>query len=79
MDRPLLFEIRPQSDKPTNIFELPFAKLHCVKSSTLWKLYWIPGSGKWEAYESNSETSDLQELLLEIDQDVYGGFLDDKT
>lgn len=43
----LLFEIRPQWNDPTNILELPFAKLRFLKSSKLWKLYWMRGSGKW--------------------------------
>jgi len=70
----LLFEIRPQWDNPTNILELTFAKLRFVKSSKLWKLYWMRGSGKWEAYEAKPAISSLQEMLTEIDQDSYGCF-----
>jgi len=70
----LLFEIRPQWNDPTNILELPFAKLRFVKSSELWKLYWMRGSGKWEAYEPKPESNNLQEMLTEIDHDDYGCF-----
>ncbi|WP_333621541.1 DUF3024 domain-containing protein [Sphingobacterium multivorum] len=70
----LLFEIRPQWNDPTNILELPFAKLRFVKSSKLWKLYWMRGSGKWEAYEPKPESANLQLLLDEIDHDGYGCF-----
>ncbi|MEI5984894.1 DUF3024 domain-containing protein [Sphingobacterium sp. PU5-4] len=69
-----LFEIRPQWNDPTNILELPFAKLRFVKSSKLWKLYWMRGSGKWEAYEPKPENVNLQLLLDEIDHDGYGCF-----
>jgi len=67
-------EIRPQWNDPTNILELPFAKLRFVKSSKLWKLYWMRGSGKWEAYEPKPENVNLQLLLDEIDHDGYGCF-----
>lgn len=67
----LLFEIRPQWNDPANILELPFAKLRLVKSSKLWKLYWMRGSGKWGAYEPKPEAGNLQELLDEIDHDGY--------
>src|SRR5690606_13968966 len=68
----LLFEIRPQWNDPANILELPFAKLRFVKSSKIWKLHWMRGSGKWKAYEPNPESSNLQELLTEINNDAYG-------
>lgn len=70
----LLFEIRPQWNDPTNILELPFAKLRFVKASKIWKLYWMRGSGKWETYEPKPESEILQLLLAEIDHDGYGCF-----
>lgn len=70
----LLFEIRPQWNDPTKILELPFAKLRFVKSSKIWKLYWMRGSGKWEAYEPLPESTDLHKMLTEIKNDVYGCF-----
>lgn len=68
----LLFEIRPQWHDPTNILELPYAKLRFVKSIKLWKLYWMRGLGKWAAYEPKPEASNLQEMLTEIGHDGYG-------
>lgn len=70
----LLFEIRPQWNDPTKILELPFAKLRFVKSSKIWKLYWMRGSGKWEAYGPLPESTDLHKLLTEIKNDAYGFF-----
>ncbi|SEL96434.1 Protein of unknown function [bacterium A37T11] len=70
----LLFEIRPQWNDPTKISELPFAKLRFVKSSIIWKLYWMRASGKWEAYEPLQESTDLHKLLTEIKNDAYGCF-----
>lgn len=70
----LLFEFSPQRNNPTNILELLFAKLRFVKSSKLWKLYWMRRSGRWEAYEQKPEASNLQKILTEIDHDGYGCF-----
>lgn len=70
----LMFEIRPQLNDPKNILELPYAKLRFVKASKIWKLYWMHGSGKWEAYEPKPESANLQLLLDEIDHDGYGCF-----
>ena len=70
----LLFEIRLQWNDPTKILELPFAKLRFVKSSKRWKRYWMRGSGKWEAYDPQPDSTDLHELLSEIQNDVYGCF-----
>jgi len=70
----LLFEVRPQWNDPTKILELPFAKLRLVKSSKLWKLYWMRGSGKWEAYEPLPESTDLHKMFTEIQNAAYGCF-----
>lgn len=70
----LFFEIRPQWKNPTNILESPFAKLRFVKSSKIWKLYWMLGSGKWKSYEPKPESTNLQSLLDEIGNDEYGCF-----
>lgn len=69
-----LFEIRPQWRDPAKIVEIPLAKLRFVKSSKLWKLYWMRGNGKWEAYELRPESTSLHELLQEIKNDAYGCF-----
>lgn len=70
----VLFEIRPQWNDPTQILDLPFAKLRFIKSSKLWKLYWMRGSGKWVAYNPNPQSATLQPLLDEIGSDEYGCF-----
>ncbi|QRY57236.1 DUF3024 domain-containing protein [Sphingobacterium siyangense] len=70
----ILFEIRPQWNDPSNILELPFAKLRFVKASKIWKLYWMRGSGKWETYEPKPESTNLQLLLDEINHDGYACF-----
>ena len=70
----ILFEIRPQWNDLTNILELPFAKLRFVKSSKLWKLYWMRASGKWELYEPHPIADNLQDLLAIIKEDQFHCF-----
>lgn len=70
----LLLEIRPQWNNPTKILEFPFARLRFVKSSRIWKLYWMRGSGNWEAYELQPVSADLHKLLNEVKNDAYGCF-----
>lgn len=71
----LLLQKRPQWNDPSKVLELPFAKLRLVKSTKIWKLYWMRGSDKWEAYAPKPESTNLRELLDEISQDGYGCFL----
>ncbi|MBK1440973.1 DUF3024 domain-containing protein [Parapedobacter sp. ISTM3] len=66
----------PQWNDPAKTLELPFTKLHFVKSSRIWKLYRMRGSGKWESYQPKPERADLHELLTEIQNDAYSCFLD---
>lgn len=70
----LLFEIRPLWNDPSHILELPFAKLRLIKSTKIWRLYWMRGTGKWETYEPKPESANLPLLLDEIDHDGYGYF-----
>lgn len=70
----ILYELRAQWDDPTNILHLEFAKLRYIKSANRWKLYWMRGSGKWEAYDPKPESPNLQELLNEVSHDDYGCF-----
>ncbi len=69
-----LYEIRPQWDNPTKIRHHEFAKLRFIKSSKIWKLYWLRGSGKWESYKPVPDSKILQKLLEEISNDKFGCF-----
>lgn len=70
----VLFEIRPQWDDPSKKQQLKFAKIRYVKSSKLWKLYWMRTSGKWELYEPFPKSATLQKVLNEIKNDAYACF-----
>ncbi|WP_118194807.1 DUF3024 domain-containing protein [Albibacterium indicum] len=70
----LLFEIRPQWNNPIEYRQYEFAKIRYVKSSKLWKLYWLRASGKWELYDPQPENVNLQVLLSEIKDDPHHCF-----
>jgi len=70
----MLFEIRPQWNKPENILHHEFAKIRYYKSRGEWNLYWMRASGNWEAYEPYPVAPHLQKLLEEIKEDKYGCF-----
>lgn len=67
----ILFEIRPQWNKPTVTLELPYAKIRYIASKKIFKLYWMRASGKWESYEPFPESTHLQKLLDCIDEDAF--------
>ena len=69
-----IFEIRPRWDNPNEIMHSSFAKIRYIKSSNIWKLYWMRGSGKWELYKPLPESTHLEKLLNCIQEDSYHGF-----
>ena len=70
----ILFEIRPQWNKPENILQHEFAKIRYYKSRVEWNLYWMRASGKWEAYGPYPVATHLRKLLEIIKADNYGCF-----
>jgi hypothetical protein len=69
-----IFEIRPKWDNPSEIMHSPFAKIRYIKSSNVWKLYWMRASGKWESYQPLPKSTHLEKLLDCITEDHYSCF-----
>lgn len=72
--RAILYEIRPQWNKPENILHHEFAKIRHYKSRGEWHLYWLRANGKWEAYEPDPATTHLQKALEIIKADKHHCF-----
>ncbi len=68
------FEIRPDWEDKTIIRHHPYVQIRFVKSSGVWKLYWLRASGKWELYKPFPESDDLEKILECIDEDKYHCF-----
>ena len=67
----ILFEIRPQWNDPSIIRENPIAKIVFIKTTQIWKLYWMRSTGKWESYMPKKEAKTIKTLLSAIQEDKY--------
>lgn len=65
----VLFEIRPQWNKPEVILEHPFAKTTFVKANNHWKVFWSRASGKWESYSPKPTVKALSEFCKLVEED----------
>lgn len=70
----LLYEIRPQWNKPEKILHHEFAKIRYYKSRGEWNLYWMRASEKWESYDPYPVATHLEELLEVIEKDKHHCF-----
>lgn len=66
-----LHEIRPVWNDRDKIMRNAYAKATFVKSQGIWKIYWLRGNLKWEAYEPVPVVKKLSEFLKVVDEDVH--------
>jgi hypothetical protein len=69
-----IFTIRPHWKNENEKIETPIAKIKFVKSSAVWRLYWMRADLKWHYYEPAGEMSHLSKALVLIDEDKNGCF-----
>lgn len=65
-----LYEIRPRWDDPTQKTHTPIAKAAFVKSTALWKIYWMRASGKWNSYSTRPEVGTLEKFFQIVHEDA---------
>lgn len=70
----IIFEIRPQWNKPEIILEHPFAKTTFVKTKNNWKVFWRRADAKWHSYTPKPTVSSLQNFTKLIQEDKYHCF-----
>jgi hypothetical protein len=70
----IIYEVRPMWNNPGKFTKLTMAKLTYIISRKIWKLYWQRANGKWLRYEPRKPTTNLSDLVQEIDDDYYGCF-----
>ncbi|MEO5905711.1 MAG: DUF3024 domain-containing protein [Saprospiraceae bacterium] len=70
----IILEIRPAWNNPNEIRERPVAKTTYVKSTKVWKVYWMRASGKWYLYETEKPVMSLKRFIRELEVDPYGCF-----
>jgi hypothetical protein len=69
-----LFEIRPDWKEKEIIRHYAFVKARYIKSRNLWKIYWMPGSGKWLLYDPAPDVKTLDEVLEIVQEDKHHCF-----
>ena len=48
---------------------MPIAQLRYQPDTQLWTLHWADRNDRWHAYENTNPTTDLDQLIHEIDED----------
>ncbi len=70
----IIFEIRPQWNKPTIILEHPFAKTTFVKTKNKWKVFWMRADLKWHSYSPKPTVTNLKDFTKLVEKDEYHCF-----
>ena len=70
----IVFEIRPQWNKPEIILEHPFAKTTFVKTKNNWKVFWMRADLKWHSYTPTPVVKTDLEFTKLIEEDKHHAF-----
>jgi hypothetical protein len=70
-----VFEIRPKfRGEPGETHEHPVAKVTYVRTTNLWRLFWMRADLKWHGYEPYHYFKTLETFVKVIDEDAHGCF-----
>jgi len=64
-----LFEIHPSTHNEQGFFNLSVAKITFIRTTNIWKIYWMRGSLKWQSYRRNPAANKLSEALFIVNED----------
>ena len=70
----LVFEIRPQWDKPQVIRESPVAKTTFVKAKNHWKVFWMRADLNWHSYSPKPTVKTVKEFTKLVSEDKHHCF-----
>jgi len=70
----LLFEVRPQFQKPDNRIRIPVAQFRFDPTDGIWSLFCRDRNEKWHLYEPLASSENIGELISEVDKDRTGIF-----
>ena len=65
----LVFEIRPQWDKPEVFREHPVAETTFVKARGDWKVFWMRADLNWHSYTTNPFVKTVGEFTKLVEED----------
>lgn len=66
-----IYEKRAVFQKPTQMVEIPIAKVQFVKSRGVWKVYWQRADMKWHIYQPQGEVKSLEEFVAVVEADEH--------
>jgi hypothetical protein len=69
-----VYEQRPRWRHPEEWINSGKAKFLYTRTTGKWKLYWMRQDRKWHLYGAVSESTTLEKLVAEVDQDPHGAF-----
>lgn len=70
----IVFEIRPQWNKPEIIRESPVAKTTFVKAKNHWKIFWMRADLKWHTYSPKPIVNKVREFTKLVEEDKHSCF-----
>lgn len=75
----VLLEVRPDlqalmSGEGVKLNESPIAKATWVRSRQVWRVFWMPADGNWEAYVATPEVDTVDEFLDVLKEDELACF-----
>lgn len=69
-----IFEIRPQWDKPRNVYRYPLARATWLNAMEMWRVLCPDDDRKWQEYGPKPVVRSIQEFLEEVATDRHGRF-----
>lgn len=70
----IIFEIRPQWNKPEIIREEPVAKATFVKAKNNWKVFWMRADLKWHVYSPAPIVKNIGSFVKLVEEDEHHCF-----
>lgn len=70
----IIFEARPQWNKPEIILEHPVAKTTFVKAKNHWKVFWMRADLNWHSYDPKPTVKTIIEFCKLVEEDKHHCF-----
>ena len=69
-----IFTVRPRWNNPTERTEQSVAKATFVKSSGIWKVFWMRADLKWHRYDPVPQVPTFEKFLAIVHEDEHSCF-----
>ncbi len=69
-----IYTIRPKWDDPSRTMYSSIAKTTYVRTTNVWRVFWMMSDLKWHGYEPQPEVPSLLGFIKLVDEDMYSCF-----